>query len=94
MILPEQRVTEHLKQLALQDEPPLGHRLLLPGDVPQTSVRHAGRPGQPLYGRRLAEVDEGKAGHGGAYNLPFELQRRSDDRQAIRGSEDDGWSFT
>ena len=84
VILPQQRVSEHLQQFSVQDEPALRNGRLLPRHIPQVSEGHTGLAREPLDVRGLAEVDERIAGHGRADNLALEQKRRADNRQPVR----------
>ena len=56
VVLPQQRVTEHLEQLAVQDQPPARHRLLPPRHGPQLGK------GTPLSrARRAMATDSQKS---------------------------------
>jgi hypothetical protein len=88
-ILAQDRVSEYLQQLAVQQQPPLRNRLLLPGQIPQSPEGNPGVPRERGDRRRLREVHERVSGNGRADDLSLQYQRRPDDGETVRRGDND-----
>lgn len=85
----QQRVPEHLQQLAVQDQPARRHRLLLAGDVPQTLEGQAAGARQPRHRDGITKIDDRIAGDRRADDGSIDHQGGADDGQPRRGGDDD-----
>ena len=93
VVLAQQRVSEHLQQFSVQDEPALRNGRLLPRHVPQLPEGHTGLAREPLDVGGLGEIDERIAGHGRADNVALEQQGCADDGQPVRLRDSDRWAI-
>ena len=84
VILPQQRVAEHLQQLAVEHQPPRRDRLLPSRHGPQFLEGRPALAGEPRDRHRFTKSDQRVAGHTAPDNVPVEQKRDADHRQARR----------